>query len=209
MSRAWSQRAEPHTVHALPRTPYAELDAASLSRKLKAADPQAATELWERYSVRVRALIRRTLGASDEVDDLVQDVFVGAFKGVHRLRDDAALQGFVLGIATHVLRSALRRRGRRKLVELSEADELTTSPNPEAQRALLRLHALLETLSPDLRLVFVLRHVEELELTQVAEAMKWSLATTKRRLARARGLVFERAKQDSLLCDFLDTGGAL
>ncbi|OIP40466.1 MAG: hypothetical protein AUK47_08475 [Deltaproteobacteria bacterium CG2_30_63_29] len=206
MSRAWSQRAEPQTVHTLPRTPYAELDAASLSRKLKAADPQAAAELWERYSVRVRALIRRTLGACDEVDDLVQDVFVAAFKDVHRLRDDHALQGFVLGIATHVLRSALRQRGRRKMVELSEADHPTTSPNPEAQRALRRLQALLETLSPDLRLVFVLRHVEQLELTQVAEAMKWSLATTKRRLARARGLVFERAQRDALLCAFLAEG---
>jgi RNA polymerase sigma-70 factor (ECF subfamily) len=49
----------------------------------------------------------------------------------------------------------------------------------------------------------VLRHIEGLELTEVAEALGCSLATAKRKIAKASDHVFARAASDPFLSDYL------
>lgn len=209
MPRSWSKP----LVFASPRAPrpsYSELDAASLVARLKAADARAAAELWDRYAARIRGLLRRALAPSSDIDDVQQEVFIQIFQSIHRLRDDEALSAFVLSIATNVVRSELRRRHRRRGREVNgegAAREGFISQAPEARQALQRLQEILKALSPDLRLAFILRYVEQLELSEVAEAMSWSLATTKRRLKRARSVIFAQARRDPLLERFLGDGG--
>ena len=52
--------------------------------------------------------------------------------------------------------------------------------------------------------MLVLRYVEEMELTEVAEVSGVSLATVKRRLSKAAARIIARARRDAILTEYLD-----
>ena len=86
-------------------------------------------------------------------------------------------------------------------------DRLPSAEGPHAAReALARFYAILDGLAPRHRTAFVLRHVEGLELTEVAAALDISLATIKRWLPRIARRVFSQAGSDPLLAPYLARG---
>src|SRR5207244_3857149 len=86
-------------------------------------------------------------------------------------------------------------------------DEAVAAPDdPLATLQLRRVNAVLELLSDELRAAFVLRFVEQLTLEEVAAASRWSLATTKRKLAQAKRRFAALARADKLLWDRLSPG---
>jgi RNA polymerase sigma-70 factor (ECF subfamily) len=151
----------------------------------------------------VRGVLYRSVGPSHDVEDLVQDVFVGFFKNVGTLREASSLRPFLVGIALRTARSALRKRRVRRWLKLSDdgvVPEMPTSDgDPRTREAVQRLYAILDELDDRDRLAFVLRHAEGHELTETACALGVSLATIKRMLSRAEHHVQSRARQDDLL----------
>ncbi len=186
------------------------VDDADLARLAAARDPRAAAALWDRYAGLVRGILRRSLGPGD-VEDLVQDAFIGLFRTLPGLRDPDALRSFVVGTALRVARTELRRRRVRRWLSLSSTGQVPegegTVENPEARRAVKRLYEVLDRLDDRGRLAFVLRHFEGYELTEVAEALGCSLATTKRALAKAQDRVNAIVKNDPLLAPWARQGG--
>ncbi len=75
----------------------------------------------------------------------------------------------------------------------------------DAARA-VRGAAILDQLDSRARVLFVLRYVEALELTEIALALDVSLATVKRRLSRVGDRVFALARRDELLLSYLSSG---
>ena len=65
------------------------------------------------------------------------------------------------------------------------------------------MRAMLDRLDPKDRTAFVLRHIEGLQLTEVAGMLDESLATVKRRLARIAHRVNAMTKNDQRLVDYL------
>ncbi|APR75562.1 RNA polymerase sigma factor RpoE [Minicystis rosea] len=192
----------------LVRTPSAgELDDAGLARAVADGEPGAAAAVWDRYGTMVQSLLRRILGPGGEVDDHVQETFIQFFRDVKKLRDPAALRPFLLGIAVRVARSALRRRRIRRWLMLTDSGVLPDEPvegvDEGAREALARLYRLLDKLDDKARLLFVLRYVEGLELTETAEASGVSLATAKRHLAKATARVRAMAENDGILAPYL------
>jgi len=168
-----------------------------------AGDPRAATWIWDRYFPAVRAFLFRTLGPGWDIDDLVQEVFVGFFRNVETLRDPSAVRSFLFGIALRVARTALRKRRVRRWLRLSDSGQVpdlpSTAHDPSSRAALVRLYAVLEELPSRDRFAFVLRHAEGYELAEVAVSLECSLATAKRCLARAGEHVARRAREEPLL----------
>jgi RNA polymerase sigma-70 factor (ECF subfamily) len=70
--------------------------------------------------------------------------------------------------------------------------------------AVRKLYGILDELDAEARLAFVLRHTQGLELTEIAEALGCSLATAKRRLAKANERVLVRAKRDPDLMEWVE-----
>ncbi len=68
-------------------------------------------------------------------------------------------------------------------------------------------YRVLDTLPDDERMAFSLRFISEMQLTEVAEACRVSLATVKRRLARAEKRFVEAAKEHPSLRERLTHGG--
>ena len=172
-------------------------------------DPRAATLVWDRYSGLVRGVLFRSVGPGHDVDDLLQDVFIGFFKNVGTLRDASSLRPFLVGIALRTARTALRKKRVRRWLHLSDdgtmPDAESNDADPRSREALRRLYAILDELPDRERLAFVLRHAEGHELTETAAALGVSLATVKRMLQRADAHVQARASDDDLLREW--TGG--
>jgi RNA polymerase sigma-70 factor (ECF subfamily) len=173
----------------------------------QARDPRAATLVWDRYAPMVRGILCHAVGPHAEIDDLMQEVFVGFFKSVHGMRDPSALKSFLAGIAIRSARTLLRRKRVRRWLHLTDSGELpdAASPteNPRARAAVRSLYAILDRVDDRDRMAFALRYAEGYELTEVAEAIGVSLATAKRCIARAEGFVLAHARGDEHLREYV------
>lgn len=175
---------------------------AALARALVAGNPAAARALWDRYALLVRRLLQRSL-LDDGVDDVVQEAFLRVYRRVDRLREPDKLRSFVVGVTMRVAREELRRRRVRRWLRLTPSGDVPEAGGPPADHAaaeaLARLDELLGRLDDETRLVFVLRFVEDVPATEIAETLGCSLATAKRRVKRAREKVGLMAERDPLL----------
>ncbi len=196
-------------THAVPASRWAT--PAELVDALLSGEAGAEVVLWDRYSTSVRAVLRRALGPRAEVEDALQEVFIRFFRALAGLREPSALGSFLIGIAVRVARGVLRTRRIKSWFRLTQDGELPdfVDHDPAAERARLAvaaLYAILDALDDESRLLFVLRHIEGLEIAEVAACLDISVATVKRRLARVTPVVFACARKDACLAAFLPEG---
>lgn len=129
------------------------------------------------------------LQSVEEADDLVQDVFVRAWRALDRLEDPEGARPWLMTIAVRLARTRLRRRKLSQLLfRLDEPDfEQVPSPGvlPEHRELVKRLYAILDKMPVELRIAFVLRYVQSETVQSVAELCDWSLSTAKRRIQAA------------------------
>ena len=203
-----TQDREGAKILVLPAADLSAIDDAGLVRAILDGDPRAPRVLWNRHARLVYRILRRSLGQQNDVEDLVQEVFLSLWRRLPTLREPRALPAFLITITTLTLRHELRRRWVRRCMPLGAKQDIAPDlqvvhPNPEARQALSRLYAILDRLGAEERIAFVLRHVEGMELIEVATALGLSLATAKRRLAHARARVDHHVARDPGLAAYL------
>lgn len=179
---------------------------------LLARDSNAPVITYRRFAPRIFGVVQHSLGPGVDAEDLTQDIFLRVFARVHTLRDPDAFSSFVLSVALRVIKRQLRQRRVRRILRLTDDGRVPEVAVPgldsEARQALARLYRALDTLPTDERTVFVLRHIEGLDLQEVAEAVGMSLATVKRRLSRARDRLRSKVRVDPALQAYLPKGAA-
>jgi RNA polymerase sigma-70 factor, ECF subfamily len=189
--------------------PYA--DDAELVSALRRGDARAQSILVERYEPLVERLVAGALGIDAEIPDVVQDVFVAVLEGVHNLKDASALRSWIATLTVFTARGRIRRRRRWRWIRFVAPEEVPEVPVPapqgESNEAVRATYAILATFPDDERLAFSLRFVSEMQLTEVAEACRVSLATVKRRLARAEKRFVEAARSHPALNERMIHGG--
>ncbi len=157
------------------------------------AQPIGIEELFRRHAPAVASLGLSMLQSVQEADDLVQDVFVRAWRAIDRLEDREAARPWLMTIAIRLARTRLRRRKLTRLLfrtEEPEFDQIASAVVlPEDRDMVKRLYAVLEKLPVDLRMAWVLRHIQEETVQSVADLCGWSLSTAKRRLQAAEARV--------------------
>ncbi len=172
----------------------AALGQVELVRRCLAGD-RAAFELFYRGHRRlVAANLYRVLGDRAELDDLVQEVFVIAFRGMARFRGDALLSTWLYRICVNVALGRLRQKSRRApmvpyadLAERAGADGAASAEDRlERREELARVHRALERLSPKKRIVFVLHEIEGLDVAEIADIVGAPRVTVRTRLFYAR-----------------------
>jgi RNA polymerase sigma-70 factor (ECF subfamily) len=188
-------------------------DDEELVRGLRLGETWARGALFDRFAPPVERMLRKILGydTHTEIADLVHDTFVQALASVDRLRDASAMLAWMQVIAAHTAHRHIRARTARRWLHFWEPSELPEVPvadlDPDVREAYRRTYAVLDRLGADDRIAFVLRHVEGMELTEVAAVCEVSLATIKRRIARADARFVTLAKRDPVLRDWLEEGG--
>jgi RNA polymerase sigma-70 factor (ECF subfamily) len=155
------------------------------------ADPQAKPEfnhIFRLHYAWVAALAARLAGRAGEVEDIVQDVFFHCARKIHTIPTVADSRPWLRTVTVRVVRKRLRRRKWAAWFHSSE-DGLADLPyrglGPEERTMLHGLYAALDKLPLDERLAWTLRHIEGATLDEVALGCDCSLATAKRRIAKA------------------------
>lgn len=162
--------------------------------------------LIRRHDAQLRALSYRLLADREAMDDVLQDAYAKAFRGLPHFRGDASPLTWLYRIVYNACLDELRRAKRRGRVELLHepaVDDpgLGEDPGERIERAAL-LHDALMTLPPEERAAVWLVDAEELSYRVAAEALGIPEGTLASRLNRARRALRER------LAGLADRGGS-
>jgi RNA polymerase sigma-70 factor (ECF subfamily) len=178
----------------------ARIDDDTLARETLAGKVWAQREVWFRFGPMVYALLRRSLGSQHDHADLMQEVFLRVFRRLHTLEKTSALRSFVYSVGVRVVSEEIRhfyvlKRAREQLI-LMRPEPCNQSTYFEARETLFRVQKILDGLKDKHRAVFVLRHVDGMELQDIAVGLDISLATVKRYLVKAQRSIDKAVSQD-------------
>jgi RNA polymerase sigma-70 factor (ECF subfamily) len=183
-------------------------DDAAMVQAMRSGHPGAAAAMYDRYARHVYRVLYRIMGFDGQLEDLLQDVFAEAMAGVGSLREADHVKAWLTGIAVHTARGCIRRRSRKSWLQFWKPESLPARAAPVAEQetieALRAVYAVLDRMPVKERIPFSLRFVEGMELTEVARACGYSLATTKRRLSRAQERFLAQAGRTPELIEWLE-----
>jgi RNA polymerase sigma factor (sigma-70 family) len=161
-------------------------DAELIARTLAFDDRAAFGELVLRYQSAVRTFLRHlTRGDHALADDLAQETFLRAYRGLGRFRHESTVSTWLLGIAHNQWRNARRRMSRENAAATAITDPCVDS---DAASSDLRhdLALALRTLSADEQLAVHLCYQQGLSHSDIATLLDWPLGTVKTHLARSK-----------------------
>ena len=174
----------------------------TLIQRCQNGDMKAAEELFRRYHAPIYALVKRMVRDAPEAEDLVQETFLKAFRGLGGFKGHSAFKTWLYQIATNTCLNHLAKAERKYHHDSLDAplggegdytlgDRLASSgPTPEdaahTQEVYSRVQEAIQRLSPEFRSVLVLRDLQDLSYDEVAATLGINLGTVKSRLARAR-----------------------
>lgn len=170
-------------LSAVPATPSPDR---ALAELVLAGDELAFRELYRRHTPRLHQLVLRMVGGVEaDAEDVVQDTWLKATERLGGFRWEAAFASWLTAIGINVAREVLRRRGRRREVELAPEDDL---PPAEPPRALdpVDLERAIGALPDGYRTVLVLHDVEGYKHEEIAGHLGVSVGTSKSQLFHAR-----------------------
>jgi RNA polymerase sigma-70 factor, ECF subfamily len=179
------------TQPSLLPTPEAVGDAELVARAL-GGDRWSRDVIYRRHAHYLLAIAIRLLSNRGEGEEVVQDTFLVGFQQLGRLREPAALRGWLARIAVSLVRRRLRRERLMRFLGLDGGDDDATLASlagsalrPDDRAELALVDRVLRRIPADQRIAWMLRRVEGLPLAEVASACACSLATAKRRVAAA------------------------
>jgi RNA polymerase sigma-70 factor (ECF subfamily) len=176
-----------------------ELSDEALLAGCAAREASALGLLYRRHHAGVYRFLSRMMGSRcPELDDIAQQVFLGAWNSAGGFRQQSSVRAWLLGIAANTVRKHYRSERRRRSAFEWLAQRVTASPpGPEEevarQQLVDRLAAALEALPHDLRVAYVMCELEELAGVEAARVLGVKPGTLWRRLhdarKRLRGLI--------------------
>jgi RNA polymerase sigma factor (sigma-70 family) len=178
-------------VSTAPYESLPESDDSHLVQQSLQGDTQSFKLLYRRHEKRVRAILYQRCDAS-VLDDLVQDVFLRAWRGLSKFRQTAKFSTWLYRIAWNVA-SDYRQTAARRRTQLQELTK--QAPIQQDSSDVMHLHYQdlvqrgLNDLSADHRTILVLHDLEEVPQKDIAEILGIPVGTVKSRLFHARAAV--------------------
>jgi RNA polymerase sigma-70 factor (ECF subfamily) len=172
------------------------IDFCELTLRVKDGDLWAMEAFYQRFVHKITGIASKLLRNSADIEDAVQDTFVQAFRDIHRLQDPNYLERWVVRIVIHRAYHHFRKRDLKRRFGLDRSidderlcEQIGAAAPQEARAELALLDAAFDAMKIKDRTCFVLRYLEGYGLEEVAIAADCSIATAKRRIARAKDIV--------------------
>ena len=174
---------------------------ARILRGLRAGIEGAYEELIEQFELPVYGLVHRLVGNSSDACDVVQEVFLKVFRGVHSFRQQSSLRTWIYRIAVNEAHNHRRWQVRHCRYEISIengdmdrgslmelARDNGRSPFEQAvdRETRILVERALGRIKPIFRTAVVLRDIQNLSYEEIAEILQISLGTVKSRILRGR-----------------------
>lgn len=184
----WRMAAE----SALKRPALVEDTDESLVERAAAGDRRAFTVLYRRHARYLAGVAFRLMGESSELDDVVQEAFLVGLRNLGKLEQATKLRPWLVTILVRRVQHRLQGRARQRWLGRQLKWVSPSVSDPHVSREVNELYRVLERLPAKLRVPWTLSRVEGGVLEEVAEWCGTSLATVKRRIARADAHVKRR-----------------
>lgn len=179
-----------------------------LVERVQAGDKQAFGLLVTKYQRKLARLISRMVRDPAEVEDIVQDSFIRAYRALPGFRNDSAFYTWLYRIGVNTAKNWLVTHGRKLSatdhMDGEEADSggdaslLHDTDTPE--RLLMTrqigdtVNAAMEALPEDLRTAIMLREIDGLSYEEIAQVMDCPIGTVRSRIFRARDAISARLR---------------
>ncbi|MCG6937202.1 MAG: RNA polymerase sigma factor RpoE [Gammaproteobacteria bacterium] len=170
-----------------------------LVARVQQGDNKAFDLLVLKYQVRLSKLVSRFLRNQSDVQDVVQEAFIKAFRALPSFRGDSAFYTWLYRIGINTAKNHLVAQSRKNPangIDAQEAEDYGasewlkeySSPEREALTAELEktIYQAMGDLPPDLREAITLREIEGLSYEEIAEVMDCPVGTVRSRIFRAR-----------------------
>ena len=187
-----------------PRTEQAREDARLVEETL-AGNQLSFQLLVERYSDRLFSLVRHYTKNPVEIEDVVQESFLKAFRRLDSFHHQSSFYPWIYRITTNTILDFLKRRGRSP-IQTVEDPEILARPDPtdgfapgvSLEREEIRevTHKVLAELPDIFRTVLIMREFEERSYQEIADVLGISIGTVESRLFRARARFRDRLLKD-------------
>ena len=176
----------------------------TLVHACKNGDGDAFEQLVKRYDSRLLRIAQHITHNREDAQDAVQEAFLKAFRNLNNFREDSLFSTWLIRIMVN--ESLMKLRKQRSIKEIAasdiqvegsfEFDVADWAPNPEELYTSGELRDILrdelQKLQPELRVVFVLRDIEEMSTQETAEILQLTTVAVKSSLCRARMQLSQR-----------------
>ncbi|MCC7067330.1 MAG: RNA polymerase sigma factor RpoE [Burkholderiales bacterium] len=177
-----------------------------LVERVQAGDKRAFDLLVLKYQRKVQRLVARYVRDSGEVDDVVQEAFIKAYRALPGFRGEAAFYTWIYRIAINCAKNYLASPGRRIIAQsdlVNDDDDDAESferqsglhdvATPDAEYASKEIaetvNRAMAALPEELRVAITLREIEGMSYDEIAEAMDCPIGTVRSRIFRARDAI--------------------
>ena len=191
-----------HSIHRFQLDgPGSEPSDEELVRKILGGEIEELAVLMRRHNQRLYRICRSVVTNDAEADEAVQEAYLRAYRHLDQFRGESKFSTWLIKIAVYEALS--RRRRLSRLVPLESRFGLRPqlvskqrSPEQEAINRDLgrRLEKAIDSLPPNYRTVFVMRHVEGLSTDDTAASLMLSRESVKTRLLRSRRMLQEKLR---------------
>lgn len=178
-----------------------------LVARAQAGDQAAFGVLVRKYQHKILKLISRYVHDPSEVQDVAQEAFIKAYRGLRNFRGDSALYTWLYRIAINTAKNYLVAQGRRAATSDIEVEDAEHFDGPSAlkeygspERHLLSeeiertVFRAIEELPSDLRTAITLRELEGMSYEEIAQVMECPIGTVRSRIFRAREAIDKRLR---------------
>jgi RNA polymerase sigma-70 factor (ECF subfamily) len=165
-----------------------------LVARARQGDETAFGEFVRRHTPAVHRWMARAVGEQD-ADDLTQEVFLKAYRGLARFRGEAPPRAWLASIADNAVKNRYRALGRFRRIfspaDPAGSDATAGAADPEANalagESRRFVAEALKQIPAEFRMPVVLRDLEEWSYEEIALSLRLPVGTVKSRIARGRG----------------------
>ena len=175
-------------------------------------DNEAFGLIFAHHNRFIYKFIYAMVGDESLAEELTQETFLGAYRGIQSLRGDAKLRTWLCGIAKNIVYKSIRSQQQKRKADSDEEIEslnLSDEKNPQPDKQFLNkelnqaIQAALAKLDEDKRLIFALKELQQLSYNEISEITGYSIPKLKTDLHRAK------AEMRNALRPYLEAGNEL
>lgn len=175
-----------------------------LVEKFKSGDEDAFTEIVTRYWDRIYARVLQLLKNKQDAEEVTQDAFMRAHRGLENFRGDSAFSTWLFQIATNLahnkywywfrrkrgesisLEQSITEEGDFSLIDICPVEGQTPREATVTQEFIDKVAENMKHLSEKHHQILVMRNVKNMSYDDIAQELELSIGTVKSRIARAR-----------------------
>ncbi len=168
-------------------------------RRIAEGEREHYAEIVERYKDKVYGLLRGMGAKHQDAQDLAQETFIRAYRGLSELREYEHFPAWIYKIAVNLMRDFTKKK---RPIPTGEAERLDSGNEETPEKMLLakemrrEVHRILESLPDQERLILLLRYTNELSYEEIADLTGLRLTQVRNRLHRAKKKLYRNLQNE-------------